>query len=218
MKKAYPLLIPVVLVIVNCKSTHSDLGEGLFADIQTNKGEIIIKLEYEKTPVTVANFVSLAEGKSPFVNDNLKGEKYFDGLTFHRVIKDFMIQGGDPTAMGTGGPGYKFKDEFNDSLKHNKAGILSMANPGTPNANGSQFFITHKETPWLDNKHTIFGEVVVGMDVVDSIANVKVTSGSKPVDDMIMNKVEIIRNGKLVKKFDAVKIMTDYFTEEETKR
>ena len=217
MKKIHPLLVVVVLVVVNCKSPYADLGEGFFADIQTDKGKIIIKLEYKKAPVTTASFVSLAEGKSPFVSDDFKGKKYFDGLTFHRVIKDFMIQGGDPTAMGSGGPGYKFKDEFNDSLTHDKAGIMSMANPGTPNTNGSQFFITHKETPWLDNKHTIFGEVVRGMDVIDSIANVEVASGNKPVDDIIMNKVEIIRNGKSAKKFDAVKIMTDYFAEEEVK-
>ncbi|MEE9364908.1 MAG: peptidylprolyl isomerase [Cellulophaga sp.] len=215
MKKVSVLLIAIVLVMTNCKSSkHADLGDGVFADIITNKGEIIIKLEYEKTPVTVASFVSLAEGESPFVSENLKGKKYFDGLIFHRIIKDFMIQGGDPTGTGTGNPGYKFKDEFNDSLTHHKAGILSMANSG-PVTNGSQFFITHKETPFLNGRHTVFGEVIEGLNIVDSIANVKTADRDKPVDDVIMKTVEIIRNGKVARKFDAVQIMTDYFEEAE---
>ena len=221
MKKAYLLFVATAIALTSCKSSqHADLGDGLFANIQTNKGDIIIKLESENTPVTVANFVSLAEGTSPFVSDSLKGKKYYDGLVFHRVIKDFMIQGGDPTGTGRGNPGYKFKDEFNDSLTHSKAGILSMANSG-PTTNGSQFFITHKETPFLDGRHTVFGEVVEGMDVVDSIANVKTSieamTKDRPIEDVVMNKVEIIRNGKDAKKFDAVKIMTDYFAEEEAK-
>lgn len=216
MIKRISVVIVLALALVSCKtSKRADLGDGLFADIKTNKGDIIVKLEHEKTPVTVANFVSLAEGKSPFVSENYKGKKYYDGLTFHRVMKDFMIQGGDPLASGTGGPGYKFMDEFNDSLIHNKKGILSMANPG-PDSNGSQFFITHAPTPWLDNKHSIFGEVVEGMSVVDSIANVEVTPGSnKPVELVKMNTIEIIRNGKEARRFDAVKVMTEYFDNEE---
>ncbi|NKI27700.1 peptidylprolyl isomerase [Arenibacter sp. 6A1] len=217
MKKTYLLLAMISIAVSSCKSSkHADLGDGLFADIKTNKGDIIIKLESEKTPVTVANFVSLAEGKNPFVNEEYKGKKYYDSIIFHRVIKDFMIQGGDPTGTGTGNPGYKFKDEINDSLKHNKAGILSMANSG-PATNGSQFFITHKETPFLDGRHTVFGEVVVGLDVVDSIANVATAERDKPVDDVVMETIEIIRNGKAAKKFDAVQIMTDYFAEEEAR-
>ncbi|ASV28911.1 peptidylprolyl isomerase [Maribacter cobaltidurans] len=210
------LLAALALIMASCKtSQRADLGDGLFADIKTSKGDIIVKLEHEKTPVTVANFVSLAEGNSPFVSENYKGKKYYDGLTFHRVMKDFMIQGGDPLGMGTGNPGYKFMDEFNDSLVHDKKGILSMANSG-PATNGSQFFITHAPTPWLDNRHSVFGEVVEGMDVVDSIANVKVTVGSnKPVEPVTMNTIEIIRNGKEAKKFDAVKVMTEYFDGEE---
>jgi len=215
MKKAYVLFLAITIAFTSCKSgKHSDLGDGIFADIKTNKGEIIIKLENEKTPVTVASFVSLAEGKSPFVSDNFKGKKYFDSLVFHRIIKDFMIQGGDPTGTGSGSPGYKFKDEFHDSLTHSKAGILSMANSG-PKTNGSQFFITHKETPFLNGKHTVFGEVVTGLEVVDSIANVKTGERDKPESPVIMETVEIIRNGKDAKKFDAVQIMTDYFAEEE---
>ena len=213
-KKMY-LLAVVALIMASCKtSKRADLGDGLFADITTSEGEIIVRLEQDKTPVTVANFVSLAEGNNPFVSEEFKGKKYYDGLTFHRVMKDFMIQGGDPTATGTGNPGYKFIDEFNDSLVHDKKGILSMANSG-PTTNGSQFFITHAPTPWLNNKHSVFGEVVEGLDIVDSIANVKVGAGNKPVEPVTMNSVEIIRNGKEARKFDAVKVMTDYFANEE---
>ncbi len=220
MKKAYLLIITLTMVFSACKSSqHPDLGDGLFADIETNKGDIILRLEYEKTPVTVANFVSLAEGTSPFVSDSLKKKKYFDGLIFHRVMKDFMIQGGDPLGKGMGGPGYKFKDEIHDSLRHNKPGIISMANPGPPNTNGSQFFILHGEAPWLDGKHTVFGEVVEGLDVVDSIANVEVSKDqatlNRPLEDIVMKTVEIIRNGKAAKKFDAPKVMSDYFAEEQ---
>ncbi len=215
MKKAYLLFLTATLVLSSCKSSqYADLGDGLFAGIKTNMGDVVVKLEYEKTPVTVANFVSLAEGTNTFVSEEFKGKKYYDGLTFHRVMKDFMIQGGDPTATGTGSPGYRFKDEIHDSLTHYKAGILSMANGG-PKTNGSQFFITHKETPWLDGKHSVFGEVVEGMAVVDSIANVKVGPQNKPESTVTMNTIEIIRNGKEAKKFDAVQVMTDYFAEEE---
>ncbi len=215
MKNTYLLLTAILILVTGCKSSqYTHLGDGIFADIKTNKGDIIVKLEHEKTPVTVANFISLAEGTSPFVSDEYKEKKYFDGLTFHRVMKDFMIQGGDPTATGTGNPGYRFKDEFADSLRHDKAGILSMANGG-PKTNGSQFFITLKETPWLDGVHTVFGEVMEGMDVVDSIGVTKTAAKDKPVVDVVMNSVEIIRNGKEAKNFDAVKIMSDYFAAEE---
>lgn len=215
MKQFFVYVSLIALLVSSCKSSkYTDLGDGIYADIQTTKGDIVVKLNHKSTPVTVANFVSLAEGNSPYVNDEFKDKRYYDGLTFHRVMKDFMIQGGDPLANGTGGPGYKFKDEFVDSLKHTGKGILSMANPG-PDSNGSQFFITHKETPWLDGKHTVFGEVVKGIDVLDTIANVKTLERDKPEVDVVMNKVEIIRNGKEAKKFDAVKIMGDYFVEAE---
>ncbi len=214
MKKAFLLFLTLGMALTSCKSNkHGDLGDGVFADIQTNKGDIILRLEYEKTPVTVANFVSLAEGNNPFVADEYKNKPYYNGLIFHRVMKDFMIQGGDPLGTGSGNPGYKFMDEFNDSLLHDRKGILSMANAG-PTTNGSQFFITHAPTPWLNGRHTIFGEVVEGMAVVDSIANVPVGGANRPVDSIIMNKVEIIRIGKEAKKFDAVALMTDYFDKE----
>lgn len=215
MFKRLILVSVFAIVLVSCKtSKRSDLGDGLFADIKTNKGDIILKLGYESTPVTVANFVSLAEGNSPFVSETYKDKKYYDGLTFHRVMKDFMIQGGCPLGTGTGSPGYRFMDEFIDSLKHDRKGLLSSANGG-PGTNGSQFFITHGAAPWLDNVHTIFGEVVEGLSVVDSIAMVPVGAGNKPVDSVVMNTVSIIRNGKAAKKFDAIKIMTDYFDNEE---
>jgi len=173
--------------------------EGIFATITTNKGAIVVELEYKKAPVTVANFIALAEGKNTFVTpENLKGKPFFDGLKFHRVIKDFMIQGGDPSGSGSGGPGYAFKDEFTD-LKHSKAGILSMANSG-PTTNGSQFFITHKATPWLDGKHTIFGHVTEGMNVVNATAQ-----------NDVITKITIVRKGVLAKKFDAPKVFADYF-------
>ncbi len=213
-KKFYVLAL-FTLVLASCKTSQNpELGDGLFATIQTNKGDIIVRLEHNKTPVTVANFVSLAEGNSPFVSENFKGKKYYDGLIFHRVMKDFMIQGGDPLGNGTGNPGYRFMDEFNDSLVHDRKGLLSSANSG-PGTNGSQFFITHKPTPWLDGVHTIFGEVVEGIAVVDSIANVPVAAGNKPIDSVTMNTVKIIRNGKEAKQFDAVQVMTDYFDNEE---
>lgn len=171
------------------------LEKGMYAEMTTSKGVILLQLEFEKTPLTVANFVGLAEGK--LENSARKGKPYYDSLKFHRVIKDFMIQGGDPEGTGRGGPGYKFKDEIVEGLKHDKAGILSMANAG-PKTNGSQFFITHKATPWLDGKHTVFGRVISGQEVVDSIAQ----------NDYIL-KVKIIRKGKAAKKFNAVKTFAE---------
>ena len=203
MKKTGFFLIALVALFNSCKNNpYADLGDGLFASIETSKGDIIVKLEYQKTPITVANFISLAEGKNEFVDEKYKKKPFYDGLTFHRVIPNFMIQGGDPDANGMGGPGYKFKDEFDETLHHNKAGILSMANGG-PGTNGSQFFITHNDQSRLDNIHTVFGEVVKGMEIVNSIAQ----------GDLI-SKVTIIRNGSDAEKFDAPKTFTEYYKDE----
>ena len=144
----------------------ADLEPGLYADMDTNRGTILLRLEHELVPMTVANFVGLAEGTLQFSGKD--AGPYYDGLTFHRVIDEFMVQGGDPTGTGSGGPGYQFADEIHPSLRHDRPGTLSMANAG-PNTNGSQFFITHVETPWLDGRHAVFGYVISGQDVVDAI-------------------------------------------------
>lgn len=173
------------------------MQDGIYANISTEKGTIKIKLTHDKTPGTVGNFVALAEGN--LENDaKPQGTPYYDGLKFHRVIPDFMVQGGDPNGTGTGGPGYNFDDEFHPELKHTGPGVLSMANAG-PGTNGSQFFITHVETPWLDNKHTVFGFVVEGQDVVDSVAQ-----------GDTMQKVEIERIGNEAKNWNAVEAFRQF--------
>ncbi|HLU51456.1 MAG TPA: peptidylprolyl isomerase [Flavobacteriaceae bacterium] len=167
------------------------MQEGIYAKIHTSKGAITIQLTYKQTPGTVGNFVGLAEGNLD--NDTIsQGKPYYDGLKFHRVIADFMIQGGDPTGTGAGGPGYQFDDEFLPELRHDRPGVLSMANAGK-STNGSQFFITHVPTPWLDDNHTVFGYVIEGQEVVDSIAQ-----------GDVMDKVEIIRIGTEAQKWNAV--------------
>ena len=167
------------------------MDKGLYAKFSTSKGDILIKLEHNKTPGTVGNFIALAKGD---LENSIKkqGEPYYDGLKFHRVIPDFMIQGGCPLGTGTGNPGYKFDDEIHKDLKHDSPGILSMANAG-PGTNGSQFFITHVPTPWLDGKHTVFGKTVDGQSVIDSIAQ-----------DDIIESIEIIAVGDDAKSFNAV--------------
>ena len=199
MKMKNIFLSLALLVGINCTSTNNNnnnMEDGIYANIKTNKGEIVLKLEFEKTPLTTANFIALAEGNMKNKKKEL-GSPYYDGIKFHRVIADFMIQGGCPEGNGMGDPGYKFSDEFHPDLKHDKGGILSMANSG-PNTNGSQFFITHKETPWLDGKHSVFGNVVEGMDVVNSIEQ-----------NDLMESVTISRKGSKAKSFDAVKVFSD---------
>jgi peptidylprolyl isomerase len=173
--------------------------EGLYAQFETGKGVIVARLFFDQTPMTVGNFVGLAEGGIEWRDPKgaMQKTRFYDGLVFHRVIADFMVQGGDPMGRGTGGPGYQFADEFRPSLKHAKPGILSMANAG-PGTNGSQFFITHVPTPWLDGKHSVFGEVVDGQDVVNAIAQ-----GDKIV------KLTILRVGNAAQAFDAPKAFAD---------
>ncbi len=199
MKTRLILLLILTATFISCNDKYADLPDGLYAEIVTSKGTIVAELEFQKTPVTVANFVSLAEGKNAFATENLRNKPFFNGLKFHRVIPEFMVQGGDPLGNGSGDAGYKFKDEITD-LRHDKPGVLSMANSG-PGTNGSQFFITHVPTPWLDGKHTVFGHVVMnGMETVNKIVQ----------DDSIVS-ITIIRKGQEAKKFDAVKVFTDYF-------
>ncbi|MDA3850978.1 MAG: peptidylprolyl isomerase, partial [Spirochaetaceae bacterium] len=184
----FALLFIGFIMSTSCSNSYEDLPNGLYAEIKTNRGRILLNLEYEKTPLTVCNFVALAEGN---MNTQAKEGPFYDGLKFHRVIDDFMIQGGDPLGTGSGGPGYHFADEIDSSLSFDGPGILAMANAG-PGTNGSQFFITHVETPWLNGKHTIFGHVVEGQSVVDSIRQ----------DDEIQ-KVTIIRRGANAEAFKA---------------
>jgi peptidylprolyl isomerase len=195
--KIFGLGALVLVLIFGCERkvpASDELGEGLFARISTNRGDIVVRLEYEKTPLTVCNFVALAEGRMT----NTGGRRFYDGLTFHRVISrangdpsDFMIQGGDPLGNGSGGPGYQFPDEFDPSLRHDGPGVLSMANAG-PGTNGSQFFITIVPTPHLDDLHTVFGRVVSGQEVVNTVRQ-----GDK------IQSVTIIRNGVPANAFQA---------------
>lgn len=200
MKRSLFLSLVLGLILSSCGSKWSMEGlegypDGIFAVITTNKGQIVAQLTYKQTPTTVGNFLALAEGH---MENNFKGagEPFYDGLTFHRVVPNFMIQGGDPLANGMGTPGYSFGDEFFPGLFHNKPGTLSMANSG-PDTNGSQFFITHVATPWLDNKHSVFGYVIQGMDVVNAIA-----AGD------VMESVRIYRNGDDAKQFKPMEAFT----------
>jgi cyclophilin family peptidyl-prolyl cis-trans isomerase len=202
MNKKIILILIVVATFISCKDSHSNLPDGLYAEIKTGKGDIILQLEYQKAPITVANFITLAEGKNTFVSEEFKNKPFYNGLKFHRVLNNFMIQGGDPLGNGSGDAGYKFKDEITD-LTFDNGGILAMANSG-PATNSSQFFITHLATPWLDGKHTIFGHVVEkGMESVNKIVQ----------DDAIIS-ISIIRKGESAKKFDAVKVFNNYFSTE----
>jgi peptidyl-prolyl cis-trans isomerase A (cyclophilin A) len=173
------------------------MENGIYAKFNTEKGAILVKLTHDLTPGTVGNFVGLAEGQ---LENSARpiGKPYYDGLKFHRVIPDFMIQGGCPQGQGTGGPGYNFDDEFHPSLKHDKPGVLSMANAG-PGTNGSQFFITHIPTNWLDGKHTVFGHVIEGQDVVDAVAG-----------DDALGSIEIIRVGDEAKNWNAIEAVRTF--------
>lgn len=213
--KLWALLLPLLLVA--CKSAkYPNLKDGLYADIQTNYGDMLAELYYKATPGTVANFVSLAEGTNTYVADSLKGKHYYDGTKSHRVIKNFMLQAGDRTATGEGDPGYKFADEFVDTLRYTRKGQLGMANSG-PATNGSQFFITEVATDWLNFRHTIFGQVIQGEDVISKITSVKTGAQNRPVDPVVIKKVEIIRVGKDAQKWDAPKVFDAFMKEQNAK-
>lgn len=178
-------------------------GDGIFAVFETNRGSFTCELFAEKAPVTVANFVGLVEGSRPWIDlptGRLEQRPFYDGLTFHRIIDGFMIQGGSPNGQGTDGPGYRFRDEFHPDLIHDRAGMLSMANSG-PDTNGSQFFITDGPTPWLDYKHAVFGRVIEGMAVVEAIGATATDAGDKPLVPVVMESVTILRNGAAAQSF-----------------
>lgn len=223
------IVVLLVLVNISCQEKYPDLEDGLYAEIITSKGTMVAKLHYDKVPVTVANFVALAEGNHPMAEEKYKGKPFYDSLTFHRVMDKFMIQGGDPLGDGRGTPGYRFTADFSPELKHDKPGILSMANSGGINTNGSQFFITEVPYPrgnFYDDSgnlkpcdqpgiscHSVFGELVKGLEVQDSISNVEVVDprarNHKPVVDVIIEEVNIIRKGKDAKFFDAPKVFEE---------
>lgn len=203
MNKILSLIASLVLCIGVFAKDKIKLEKGLYAKIETTKGDILLSLEMEKAPLTVANFVGLAEGKLIVFDTITFKEPFYDGLKFHRVINPFMIQGGDPEGSGSGGPGYKFWDEADNGLPHDGPGVLSMANAG-PNTNGSQFFITHRAAPNLNGKHTVFGHVLQGQPVVDQIEQ----------GDIIFS-IEIIRKGKAARKFKASKVFAEVYREKE---
>lgn len=225
MKQTLMLFTAILFTLFSCNDKYPSVEDGLYAEIVTDKGTILAELYYEDAPATVANFVALAEGTHPLVDTAYAGKPFYDGLKFHRIIKDFMIQGGDPQGTGRGGPGYKFFDELSPDLRHDAVGMLSMANSGFA-TNGSQFFITHKPTPHLDGYdaegklkncdnprvscHTIWGKVVEGLDVLDSIAAVKMTDprAGKPAEDVFIQKVTIIRKGSAVANYNAAETFT----------
>jgi peptidyl-prolyl cis-trans isomerase A (cyclophilin A) len=193
---------PITIMDQDFLSTQAD---GIYVKFNTTKGIIYAVLEHKKTPMTVANFIALAEGKMPNTAKS-EGQPYYDGLKFHRVIPNFMIQGGCPQGTGTGNPGYKFNDEFDPGLTHSGPGILSMANAG-PGTNGSQFFITHVATPWLDGKHSVFGHVIQGQDVVNAI-----------VQNDTLTSLAVLRKGDEAMAFDALKVFTTEQANQESKK
>ncbi len=219
------LIAAVILSLFSCNDKYPDLGDGLYAEIITDKGTMVAELYHKDAPATVANFVALVEGNHPLADSTYTGKPFYDGLKFHRIIKDFMIQGGDPEGTGRGGPGYKFFDELTPNRKHDTIGMLSMANSGY-GTNGSQFFITHKATPHLDGYdvngnlkqcenprvscHTVWGRVLVGLDVLDQIAGVEMENprSGKPKSDVLIQKVTIIRKGSDAKNYNAAETFT----------
>jgi len=184
------------------------LEPGIYAKLETTMGDILIDFHEDLAPMTAGNFIALAEGNHPEVSEKYAGKLYFDGTLFHRVIPNFMIQGGDPDGTGAGGPGYQFPQEIVKELKHDKAGVVSMANAG-PGTNGSQFFITHNATPHLDGGYNIFAQVLSGQEIVVAIGDVERMGSDRPVDKVVLNHVEIIRVGSDAKKWDAGQAFTE---------
>jgi len=208
MKRVLIIMSMFLLSISACNSDYGIVNDGIYAVFITNMGDFTCELFSDKSPITVANFVGLAEGTREFVdastNEKLK-RPFYNGLTFHRVIKDFVIQGGCPLGNGTGNPGYNFLDEVNNGLKFDSSGYLAMANSG-PNTNGSQFFITLNPTPHLNDRHTIFGKVISGMDIVTKISEINVDKSNMPFKDIVIKKIKIVKKGEEFEKFDAEKV------------
>lgn len=206
---AAPVALLLLLLALFTPATRADpTADGLYARFETTLGTFWCRLEYQKVPRTVANFVTLAEGTRDFVEfptSRIARRPYYDGLIFHRVITNFMIQSGSPNGRGTDGPGYAFKDEFNATLKHAAAGTLSMANSG-PNSNGSQFFVTVTNTPWLDGVHSVFGQVVEGLGVVHDISQVPRDASDRPLTPVLMNSVRIVRIGPAATAWDPATV------------
>ena len=196
----------IVVALTLGSAALAQLADGLYAAFDTSMGGITCRLDYAEAPVTCANFAGLAEGSQNWINPathSVQNDPFYEGLIFHRVITNFMIQGGCPLGTGTSGPGYAFPDEFSTNLTHHSAGILSMANSG-PDSNGSQFFITLNNTDWLDNKHSVFGEVVDGMDVVFDIGAVTTDAGNRPLSDVTIEQIDILRIGTDAENFDPL--------------
>ncbi|TYA84384.1 peptidylprolyl isomerase [Seonamhaeicola marinus] len=216
MKQLFKLTVVILVLVTSCKSPYSNLEDGLYAEIKTTKGTMVAKLAFDKVPAVVANFVSLAEGNNTIVDSLYKDKKFYNGLTFHRVVDQFMIQGGDPWGNGKGNPGYRFGNQFHPDLKHDKPGILAMANAGRPKTNGSQFYITEVPRPDLDNRYSVFGELVLGIEIQDSISNIE-TVGEIAINPVIIEEINIIRKGSEAKDFDAPKVFKDFLISEAKK-
>lgn len=203
------VLLVLAAILTPVRSSRAEpTADGLYAGFVTTEGTFWCQLEFQKVPRTVGNFVSLAEGTRDWIDfptSKIVRRPFFDGLTFHRVIDKFMIQGGSPNGQGTDGPGYQFADEFHADLKHVRDGVLSMANSGL-NSNGSQFFVTVTNTPWLDGKHSVFGQVVEGLEVVHRISKVAVGVNSRPTVPVVMNEVRILRRGAAAEAFNPAQV------------
>lgn len=210
-------LLTLIIMSISCNEEYPNLDDGLYARFDTNYGDFIAELYHQRAPMTVGNFVSLAEGTNPKADEKYQGKKFYDSLIFHRVMDGFMIQGGDPLGTGFGDPGYKFPDEFHPELSQDTIGALSMANGG-PNTNGSQFFITLTPQGRLDNKHAVFGQIVQGQPIVDSIGKVETDARNKPSEPVTINTIEIIRKGSDAKNYDAVKAFEEGIAEFEAEQ